>query len=108
MPSSEAETTPGQLVAMRYSQGDLAILSAETYDPGLSIRRTTQQPTVPKRSQASGSSSAARRSEAGSRKRTKVEASEGEAKEDDEKKRARGRPRLDIKDETAADVSCPS
>ncbi|KAK3316005.1 hypothetical protein B0H66DRAFT_534266 [Apodospora peruviana] len=85
---------------MRYSQGDLAILSAETYDPGLPYLPASARHQVTKKSsQAHGSSV----SQDGPRKRAKRQTAESADNDDEEKKRSRGRPRLDIKDETAAD-----
>ncbi|KAK3361710.1 hypothetical protein B0T24DRAFT_539110 [Lasiosphaeria ovina] len=79
---------------MRFPQGDLAILGAETYEGALPFRTPAQSARAKKPQPAS------RNSDDGAKKRTKAPSSEGE---DDEKKRARGRPRLDVKDETAAD-----
>ena len=81
---------------MHYSQGDLAILSAETYDPGnklpaaISTSRKAAQPSQ------------------NSRKRKSSPFDSSPEQEEEEKKRTRGRPRLDTKDETAAEVSMPS
>lgn len=82
--------------AVRYSTGDLPILSAEVYTPGFSYGRpaTTKKSSPP----------STRSSEEGPRKRVKTQPStNGPEREEEEKKRARGRPRLDVKDETAAD-----
>ncbi len=90
----------GKSVAMRYSHGDLAILSAEIYTPGLPHAATG--PTIRTRK------AAARTSDDGPRKRAKIRPTSGPfEREEEEKKRTRGRPRLDVKDETAADVSPP-
>jgi len=85
---------------MRYPVGDLAILSAEIYTPGHGYGR----PSMPKKTPPPPST---RGSEEGPRKRARVQPSiDSVERDDEEKKRARGRPRLDVKDETAADVSC--
>ncbi|KAK3333018.1 hypothetical protein B0T19DRAFT_115016 [Cercophora scortea] len=87
-----------QVSAPRYAQGgDLAILSAESYDPGLSFEPSSRA-AVTRKAQPSISNT-----EDGPRKRAKRQSPDGEEREDDEKKRSRGRPRLDMKDETAAD-----
>ncbi|KAK0709967.1 hypothetical protein B0T26DRAFT_652555 [Lasiosphaeria miniovina] len=82
---------------MRFPQGDLAILGAETYEGALPFRTPAQSAQS---ARAKKPQPASRNSDDGAKKRTKAPSSEGE---DDEKKRARGRPRLDVKDETAAD-----
>ncbi|KAK4118510.1 hypothetical protein N657DRAFT_685186 [Parathielavia appendiculata] len=84
---------------MRYTQGDLPILSAEVYDDSASLGSST---AVATRRKAQGPSPSSRLSEDSSRKRARTEFSET-VEPDDEKKRSRGRPRLDTKDETAAD-----
>ncbi|KAK0707362.1 hypothetical protein B0H67DRAFT_494801 [Lasiosphaeris hirsuta] len=82
---------------MRYSQGDLAILSAEIYTPGLPYS-APGRPAVTKKTPPT------RSSEEGPRKRAKRQSPEEAVEpEEEEKKRTRGRPRLDAKDETAAD-----
>ena len=87
---------------MRYPQGDLAILSAEIYTPVLPFPRSIRSETAKKAPPPSRPSA----SEDTPRKRQKVQPSEDvPEREEEEKKRARGRPRLDVKDETAADVS---
>lgn len=86
----------------RHPQGDLAILSAEVYDPGPSFR-APRRPAVA----AKTLDSAVRASEDGPRKRARdLETESGQT--GDGKKKSRGRPRLelDAQDETAADVSC--
>ena len=89
------------VAAMRYSQGDLAILSAETYHgPDLAFL-TSPRSAAGKKTQQQSSTT-----QDGPRKRLKRQSPEGGEQDDEEKKRSRGRPRLDIKDETAADVSC--
>lgn len=103
------------------SGGDLAILSAETYvDPGLSFLpsppggSSSNNPKKNKKENASPSTSSNNNSQtegtvSPSKKRLKRNSPEegGDREgEEEEKKRSRGRPRLDIKDETAADVSC--
>ena len=86
---------------MRYPGGDLAILGVETYpDPLVQTparSRSTRQPQPNIASQ--------RTEEGGSRKRPRLQGADVGAREKDENKRARGRPRLDVSDETAADVS---
>jgi hypothetical protein len=84
---------------MRHSQGDLAILGAELYDPGPSFRSALRLAAAKKTQKTSSISS-----QEGPRKRLKVSRTE-KHEADDEKKKSRGRPRLDIQDETAADVS---
>lgn len=95
-------STQGQatdVVAMRYPQGDLAILSAETYTSDISF----PSPLSPL---AKKEKAPSRPTEDGPRKRTRVQHSEDSVgQEEEKKKRTRGRPRLDVKDETAADVS---
>lgn len=88
------------VVAMRYPQGDLAILSAETYTSGIPF--PTPRSPVAKRSKAPS-----RPAEDGPRKRARVQPSGDGTGQEEDKKRTRGRPRLDVKDETAADVSLP-
>jgi len=84
---------------MRYPTGDLAILSAEVYStPGIPFVRAAASKKSPPPNRVT---------EEGPRKRARTQPSTDSAERDDEeKKRARGRPRLDVKDETAADVSC--
>jgi len=86
------------VVAMRYPQGDLAILSAETYTSGIPF-------PGPRSPVARKSKAPSRPAEDGPRKRARVQPSADGIAQEEEKKRARGRPRLDVKDETAADVS---
>ncbi|KAH8902093.1 hypothetical protein BR93DRAFT_367852 [Coniochaeta sp. PMI_546] len=83
--------------AMRYPTGDLAILSAESYDDGrrhLASRKTekTVAEVVVTPDTLNGPA----------RKRRKA-SSPDVAGEEEEKKRSRGRPRLEPKDETAQD-----
>lgn len=87
----------GEAASMRFPQGDLAILSAEVYETGLSRSSTGRKAGTRK-------AKAPRDAENGSRKRARNQSTETSEPEDD-KKRVRGRPRLDPKDETAADVS---
>jgi hypothetical protein len=84
---------------MRYPTGDLAILSAEVYStPGIPFARVASTKKSPPPSRVT---------EEGPRKRARTQAStDGIEREEEGGKRARGRPRLDVKDETAADVSC--
>ncbi|KAK0643980.1 hypothetical protein B0T16DRAFT_332013 [Cercophora newfieldiana] len=80
---------------MRYPTGDLAILSAEVYaSPGIPFGRAG----AAKKGPPPGGPS-----EDGPRKRARVQSSTDGGEHEEEKKRARGRPRLDVKDETAAD-----
>ena len=81
---------------MRYPAGDLAILSAEVYDggPAMSVAPRRMAPTR---------KPSARGPDDNPRKRPRTQAAD--APEPDERKRTRGRPRLDTQDETAADVS---
>lgn len=85
---------------MRYSKGDLPILNAEVYDDGPAFG-STKRLAATRKKQASSSS---RDPEDGPRKRARAQAADT-SEHEDEAKRARGRPRLDTKDETAADVS---
>ena len=86
---------------MRYPQGDLAILSAELYDDSPPLGPAKRGAAARKKQSLASSSHG---SEEGPRKRARAQAVEA-SEHDDEAKRARGRPRLDTKDETAADVS---
>lgn len=85
---------------MRYSEGDLPILSAELYDDGPAYNPPKRLATTRKKQ----ASSALRGAEDGPRKRARAQVADA-SEHEDEAKRARGRPRLDTKDETAADVS---
>ena len=86
---------------MQYSPGDLAILNAEIYDPG-QVFSSGSETHVSKKSQPPTAKTAE-----GQKKRRKPQ-SAGEVQEGPEKKRSRGRPRLDVQDdESAADVSEP-
>lgn len=77
--------------AMLYTHGDLPILSAETYG-GIDA------------SIVNLASTSSKRADPASKKRVRTQA--GSTPEpQEEKKRARGRPRLETKDETAAEVS---
>jgi hypothetical protein len=90
---------------MAYPPGDLAILSAEVYDDSPAFASAGRPPVTRKPPSAPGPSQ--RGAAEGPRKRTRTQTAEdAEAAEgEDDKKRSRGRPRLDTKDETAADVS---
>jgi hypothetical protein len=101
----------------------MAILSSEQYDDRGASRRSVrrhQEPMIPlfglveqpqhkevlpvrKTAQASKSHDA--ESDAGERRKKKQKLSSEDEGEDDAAKKVRGRPRLDTKDETAADVS---
>ncbi|KAB5543106.1 hypothetical protein GE09DRAFT_238302 [Coniochaeta sp. 2T2.1] len=111
--ASEISSTNHQLFdAMRYPAGDLAILSAESYDDGLKhhasasasssaaaagkTRKTTAVVDVAAVSQESPH-------EGPARKRRKTASPDAGGEDAEEKKRSRGRPRLEPKDETAQD-----
>jgi hypothetical protein len=94
----KSESLLQQLDPMRYPPGDLAILSAEKYDDGIQLSsRNARKP-------AAGAMTGEAQ-EGPVRKRRKASSPHG-APEEEEKKRSRGRPRLEPKDETAQDVSC--
>jgi len=95
MPTELAERTG----SMRYPKGDLAILSAEVYDDGPAFGASARIATTRK----AHASPSPRNTGEGPRKRARTQAVD--PPESDDKKRARGRPRLDTQDETAADVS---
>lgn len=80
-------------------QSDLAILNAAQYEDGLSSHRGGRAPAVPMKTSPS------MRDEAPSRKRprTASSAQPSQADHEEEKKRSRGRPRLDPKDQTPQD-----
>ncbi|KAK4147390.1 uncharacterized protein C8A04DRAFT_9014 [Dichotomopilus funicola] len=84
---------------MRFSEGELPILSAELYGDDRVFPAPKRLPAVRKKQVRSSS----RGIEEGPRKRKKTQPVET-PDQDDETKRARGRPRLDTKDETAADT----
>jgi len=86
---------------MRYPTGDLAILSAESYDDGRKHRRSTGKTRV------TVADVVTQGSEDGSSRKRRKTSSPDAVGEEEEKKRSRGRPRLEPKDETAQDVSCP-
>ncbi|KAK0738988.1 hypothetical protein B0T21DRAFT_285175 [Apiosordaria backusii] len=81
---------------MRYSQGDLAILSAEVYNPGFSYNPSTKTQVAKTRPAVSNPDD-------GPRKRAKTQATATENGEEEEKKRSRGRPRLEVKDVSPKD-----
>ncbi|KAH6843216.1 hypothetical protein B0I37DRAFT_214716 [Chaetomium sp. MPI-CAGE-AT-0009] len=83
---------------MRYPEGDLPILSAELYDDG----PTFDSPKRLMATQRKQASSSSRGPKDGPRKRARTQVADA-SEHEDEGKRARGRPRLDTKDETAAD-----
>ncbi|KAK4175059.1 hypothetical protein QBC36DRAFT_241902 [Triangularia setosa] len=87
----------GEVHSMRYSQGDLAILSAEVYNPGFSYNASTKAQVAKK------ARPAASNPDNGPRKRAKTQATRTENGEEEEKKRSRGRPRLDVKDVSPKD-----
>ncbi|ETS78586.1 hypothetical protein PFICI_10648 [Pestalotiopsis fici W106-1] len=84
---------------MRVMQSDLAILNAAQYEDGLSSSRGGHGPAVPMKAIPSV------REEAPSRKRPRAAstAQASQADHEEDKKRARGRPRLDPKDQTPQD-----
>lgn len=86
---------------MRYPGGDLAILGVETYPDPLAQPRARSRLTRQSRSTVASQ----RPEEGGPRKRPRLQEEEVGTREKDETKRARGRPRLDVSDQTAADVS---
>lgn len=99
---------PQHFDEMRGSQsGDLAILSAERYDDGLKYRSShvATSAVVTRRSKKTAGAVVTPAPDDGpARKRHKASPPDGTG-EDDEKKRSRGRPRLEPKDETAQDVN---
>ncbi|KAK0673183.1 hypothetical protein QBC41DRAFT_215541 [Cercophora samala] len=97
--SSDTTTEEDEEVhPMRYSQGDLAILSAEVYNPGFSYNASTNKQQVPKKARPAASNP-----DNSPRKRAKTQATGTEHGEEEEKKRSRGRPRLDVKDVSPKD-----
>jgi len=89
---------------MRYRGGELAILSAESYDDGR-IKRT---PAGGRKSKQQVTDFVVAEPEEGPvRKRRKASSEDGPGEEEDGR-RTRGRPRLEPTDETAQDVSCAS
>lgn len=95
---------------MRYTaRDDLAILSADIYPPGLTGLSYSGSTRSSKKGLPVRTSDA---TQDGPRKRAKAQPPAPQKKDDhhgeeEEKKRTRGRPRLDVKDETAADASYP-
>jgi len=98
----------------------MAILSSEQYDDPSASRRSVrrqqepiislfglveQKEEVPVRKTNQARQSHDVENSAGERRRKKQKVSSEDEGEDDAAKKARGRPRLDTKDETAADVS---
>lgn len=87
---------------MRYASGDLAILGAESYDVAI------KHPSAQRASKRSKKTAAATVTEVSGddppRKRNRLSPADG-VDDEEEKKRSRGRPRLEPKDETAQDVS---
>ncbi|KAK3503899.1 hypothetical protein B0T13DRAFT_392729 [Neurospora crassa] len=84
---------------MRYPGDDLAILGVETYPGPLAQTRARSRLTCPSRSTVASQQP----EEGGPRKRPRLQEEEVGTREKDETKRARGRPRLDVSDQTAAD-----
>ncbi|KAK4236190.1 hypothetical protein C8A03DRAFT_17134 [Achaetomium macrosporum] len=89
---------------MHYPHGDLAILSAEVYDDGPGSGPSTRRVAARQSRPCPSSSSTSPGSEEGPRKRARTGATDPVEGEEEQKKRSRGRPRLDTKDETAADT----
>lgn len=87
---------------MLYTSGDLAILGAESYNPGNTHPSSTRVSKRPKKSTTATVTDTSH--DDAPRKRRKASQSD-DAGEDGEKKRSRGRPRLEPNDETAQDVS---
>lgn len=87
---------------MLYPTGDLAILSAESYDDG----RKHMSSGMTKMTLA-GLVTVTQESQNRSQPKRRRTSSPDFAGEEEEKKRSRGRPRLEPKDETAQDVSRP-
>ncbi|KAL2264607.1 hypothetical protein VTJ83DRAFT_7117 [Remersonia thermophila] len=77
---------------MRYTHGDLPVLSAETYGGSGGFGSSIGPPPLSSRS-----------SDPASKKRPRTRAAATPERSGDEKKRARGRPRVETQDETAAD-----
>ncbi|KAK3303622.1 uncharacterized protein B0T15DRAFT_401491 [Chaetomium strumarium] len=88
---------------MRYSHGDLAILSAEVYNDSPASGPLTRRVAARRSRPSPPSSSTSPGPEEGPRKRAKTGPTGPAEPEEEQKKRSRGRPRLDTKDETAAD-----
>ncbi len=86
---------PGSL-PMPYVRSEIAILNAEQYDAGIDFSDDRTTAKVSARPPVGGGPV--------TRKRTRAEATDG-ADKDGDRKRARGRPRLDTNGESAADVS---
>ncbi|EGZ68359.1 hypothetical protein NEUTE2DRAFT_73099 [Neurospora tetrasperma FGSC 2509] len=86
---------------MRYPGGDLAILGVEAYPDPLAQARARSRLTRQSRSTVTSQ----RPEEGGPRKRPRLQEEEVGTREKDETKRARGRPRLDVNDKTAADTT---
>jgi hypothetical protein len=76
-------------------------LSAEKYGDGLDFEPVGRAAS----NRRAQSSTPTADDQSAPRKRAKIQAQESTERGDDEKKRSRGRPKLDTKDETAADVS---
>ncbi|KAK0615304.1 hypothetical protein B0T17DRAFT_620093 [Bombardia bombarda] len=85
---------------MRYPPGDLPILSAESYDPGHRLGPSSRSATMKLKKKQTNTDGDL---DDGPRKRVKRQMQDRTEQHDDDKKRSRGRPRLDIQDETAAD-----
>ena len=109
-------------ISQNYAQS-LGILDAESYDDARGALRAREasemrlkdnEPTMPfgitsgpRISLAFEERANSEEIDAGSRRRKKprIEANSGDDEEEEARKKARGRPRVDTKDETAADVS---
>ncbi|KAK7932708.1 hypothetical protein PG985_003420 [Apiospora marii] len=86
---------------MRVMGSDLAILSAERYDDGRRVQRPASNGTAMKKAISSGGDKSVPKKRA--RKQPPVDQDE----HDEEKKRARGRPRLDTTDQTPQEAGVP-
>jgi hypothetical protein len=108
----------GSQISQNYAQS-LGILNAESYDDGRAQQRSREmllkQTTIPDPLMQFGITEAPLRMDVGTdsdeldkgsrrRKKHKID-SQNEDDEEEARKKARGRPRVDTKDETAADVS---
>lgn len=85
---------------MRVMQSDLAILNATQYEDGVPSQRGHAASAPMKTPHAPLSEPPSRK-----RPRTVSTAQPAQAEHEEEKRRARGRPRLDPKDQTPQDVS---
>ncbi|CAJ2505723.1 Uu.00g131170.m01.CDS01 [Anthostomella pinea] len=84
---------------MRYFHSDLAVLNAEQYDDG----RVTKRPGSGAALKAKGSARVPPKNAPNPKKRTRKASGVDGNEPSEEGKRARGRPRLDLKDEVSAE-----